>query len=253
MAIISTIAEMTRRSIAVAVEDRLGDGVVPARVQRVAPGDPASAEPATAYDPVALYCFEGVLRTGRVEPAAGGDPGRDEPLVAPNQEGECLPGPPGDRGHAAKPSRHPSNSARRVANGTRYASRRARTIRSTGGIPGCMSRRQISLIRLRKRLRATAVDWNFGTISPIRGWPAELSIQITSRCPSRRLRPWSKVRRISADALRRPERGRRSSLVRIPRACSESGPSAASGPSSAGATTPPCPSASTSAPGIRAS
>jgi len=68
--------------------------------------------------------------------------------------------------------RHDSNSLWSSAKRDPYASRRARMTTSHGGTPATSCRRQTSRSHRRKRLRATAVDWNFGTISPTLGWPA---------------------------------------------------------------------------------
>src|SRR5437870_11040397 len=78
------------------------------------------------------------------------------------------------------------NSARRTANEAAYATRFARTTRSTGGSDASVWRLRISLTRRRKRLRATAVNWKRGTTIPVRGWPADgRSEEHTSELQSR--------------------------------------------------------------------
>jgi hypothetical protein len=81
-------------------------------------------------------------------------------------------------------------------------------------------RRHTSSSRRRKRLRATAVDWNFGTISPSRGWPVVLSVQLNSSDRLRCRRPSERHRARSAWLTRRRGRGSRSLVVSGSRAWS---------------------------------
>jgi hypothetical protein len=215
----------------------------------MAPDEAPHAEPHTLERAVSLYRLEGVLRTARRKPATRRQARRDKALVHADQgdqqprERRQRPSGNGarprkesgdarrggrrgsDRGSRVRPRVHRDptqlrRSSRRAAKLAEYASLRARTSRSHGPWCCCTSRRQISPSLRRKRLRATAVDWNLGTISPIRGWPAVLSIQMHSRNRDLQRRPPSSTRVRSARDARRLDGGRRSPAVSDPRASS---------------------------------
>jgi len=132
-------------------------------------------------------------------------------------------------------SRQARSSARSAPNVAPYASRRVRMSRSHAGCAARTSRRQASFSRRRSRFRSTAVAWNRGTISPMRGWPTVLSIQMNSRNADRRRRPLARHRRMSAARASRRDRGKLSLSVRPARAWTGGIRSSACAPSSGGA------------------
>jgi hypothetical protein len=111
----------------------------------------------------------------------------------------------------------------------------------TGNRP-CSSRRHNSLSRRRRRLRATAVCRNRGTISPKRPWPTRPGAQMMSKCSRRARRPAVITRRMSLPRTSLRERGMRSSWLRRGRASSRSPRSGACDPSCDDATVRPDPS-----------
>ena len=107
---------------------RSGDGVEPARMERMTPGEPTGGQPAAPEGAVPGDRFECVLGAGRMKPAARRQRRRDEALVAADQRGEETTG---NAGRAATPvTRPPAPCAARRA-GPR-AARRTRRRRLRG-------------------------------------------------------------------------------------------------------------------------
>lgn len=220
----------------------------------MAPDEAPRAKPHALESTVSLHGLKSVLRAAGCEPTARREARRNPALVAADQGDQ----EPGDRGQCPSENRarsrkqrrlrrtfggvsglrrrghwalaggrlvhevptQPTRSSRKLEKVAAYASFRARISKSRGPWRCWTSRRQISPSRRRKRLRATAVDWNLGTISPIRGWPAVLSIQMNSRNRDLRRRPASRTRVRSARDARRLDCRRRSLVVSGSRAWS---------------------------------
>jgi hypothetical protein len=65
----------------------LRNWIEPARVERVTFGETARTQPDTTNETIPLDRLEGVLRAARSEPAPRSEGGRDESLVASDQNG----------------------------------------------------------------------------------------------------------------------------------------------------------------------
>jgi hypothetical protein len=199
-----------------------GNRIKAAGMKRMTSGQASQSQPSTANNSVARHCFQRILGTGRMKPAARWQKGRDEELISADQQRRCSTGkgddPPDHYSEGMIASRHANNSPRNCAKVAWYALGRARTTRSHAGCMPRTSRRHTSRSRRRTRLRATAEDWNRGTISPIRGWPVSFLAHTTSRCCVRYRVPCSRQRRMSELRASRWARARRSLAVRTLRA-----------------------------------
>lgn len=69
----------------------LGDGIVSAGVEWMAPGDAPKREPTASEDAVLLDGFDRVFRAGRMEPAARPKKRRDQASVDANRQDEHPP------------------------------------------------------------------------------------------------------------------------------------------------------------------
>lgn len=212
------------------------------------PGQASHSQPSAADHAMAGYRLQRVLRARGVKPATRRQERRNEQLVGANQQRDRSTrkseDPSSRYNDGITASRHASSSPRNSAKVASYALGRARTTRSQAGCRPCTSRRHTSRNRRRTRLRATADDWNRGTISPIRGWPVSFSAQMTSRCSVRWRFPSVRHRRMSELRASRLARSRCSLPVRNPRASTEGKRSTVSGPSCAAATAPRGPTGS---------
>lgn len=200
-------------------------------------GEPLEPVPNTENQSITFHRLECVLRATGTEATAGRKGGRYKPLVPANQCRANPTRPLKDRGQdpGVFDCTHPSTSALRSLGRAVYVAGRVRTTMSIGPKCGSPPRRQISFNCLRKRLRATAFDWNFGTINPSLGWPASFTNQAISRCVVRWRRPRLMTRRTSLGEARRSRRAKPSEVVSSRRAWTESKWSSSCGPSYVGA------------------
>jgi hypothetical protein len=113
MAIISSIAQMVRRSMDQVTGS--GNGIEATRMKRVTAGKAAGRQPGAPQNAMSGNRLQGILRARGSEPAAGGQQGRQQQLIASNQ------GP----GSGARDQQKPHYSSRAgektVAPGTQFS------------------------------------------------------------------------------------------------------------------------------------
>src|SRR2546430_4174135 len=133
-------------------------------MQRMTAQDAFQTEPAPLERAVAVDGFERVLRARRREPTLREHQRRERHLVCANHAHDG-PSRPTSHAHVTRLTTLLS-SARSIAKEAAYAMRFARTTRSIAGRDASASRLRISRTRRRKRLRATALNWKRGTMTP---------------------------------------------------------------------------------------
>src|SRR5688572_14837744 len=136
----------------------------------MAAGDAFDGEPGAPQCTVRVDGFDGVVRAGRIEPAARPEQWADGELVAANQDFQ-------DVAHVlATRFQRVARLARSAAAGAPAAGNFAATTMSTDG-SSCCARRNDSRTRRRSRLRATAFPAVFTAIAmPMRGYARPLGL-----------------------------------------------------------------------------
>src|SRR3954470_6440635 len=202
----------SRREPAVRTYVRIGHGVEPSVVPRVASGHSADRQPASASRAVPFECLERVGRARRVEAAPGREVSAHQPPRAdrerqdPGHGAEAVIAGIRVGDHEASGERARASAAERVSKLIVAADASAPMRYAVSGASRSPWTWTAARSRLRKRLRATALPVWRPTAYATAGGPARCGTERIPTGPVRRGRAWASASNVARSRTRQIRR-----------------------------------------------